>query len=293
MNGTTQSFIYEDNLFRTSGGEDFIPRLWATRAIGHLLREIRLHGEDRELVQSVINLSTRYGIITPYTSYLIEEDDIFAQTARGGVTEEVIVIEGEPVEVTRIVTESVMVEVPAEEAAAVADMAEAEVASSVKSMPSNGGGTVEGDGFTVSSEQMVQIVGNKTFILRHGVWMDTAFDADSQTPQTVGFASDNYFDLLSAAPEVGEYLAVGPQVLFVHDGVAYEVVEGDGQAELLLPETIGVGESDAGDGNGATAVSSSTSTSPSINWLVILAGFAAGALIIPIAIRMIVGSKKA
>ena len=77
VNGQPQTFVYEDNVFRQSGGDAFIPRLWATRAIGHLLNEIRLHGESPELVQSIVNLSIRYGIITPYTSYLIEEDDIF------------------------------------------------------------------------------------------------------------------------------------------------------------------------------------------------------------------------
>jgi Ca-activated chloride channel family protein len=77
VNGEAKTFVYEDQFFRLRSGDDFIPRLWATRAIGHLLTEIRLHGENPELVQSVVNLSIRYGIITPYTSYLIEEDDIF------------------------------------------------------------------------------------------------------------------------------------------------------------------------------------------------------------------------
>ena len=40
---------------------------------------LTLRVEDPELVQSVINLSVRYGIITPYTSFLIEEDDMFRQ----------------------------------------------------------------------------------------------------------------------------------------------------------------------------------------------------------------------
>jgi len=79
-NGRAQSFAYPDQAFRADGGEAFIPRLWATRAIGHLMQQIRLRGEDPELVQSVVSLSTRYGIITPYTSFLIEEDDIIAQS---------------------------------------------------------------------------------------------------------------------------------------------------------------------------------------------------------------------
>ena len=57
-------------------------RLWATRRIGDLLNTIRLNGESEELVDSVVNLSIRYGIITPYTSFLIEEDDILSQRGR-------------------------------------------------------------------------------------------------------------------------------------------------------------------------------------------------------------------
>ena len=54
---------------------DFIPRLWATRRIGYLMGEIRLNGERDELVEEIIRLSTEYGIMTPYTSYLVVERD--------------------------------------------------------------------------------------------------------------------------------------------------------------------------------------------------------------------------
>src|SRR5207253_2357129 len=51
----------------------FIPRLWASRKIGNLLEEIRLHGENAELKDEVIRLSKEFGIPTPYTSILVEE----------------------------------------------------------------------------------------------------------------------------------------------------------------------------------------------------------------------------
>ena len=53
---------------------DFIPRLWATRRVGYLLDEIRLHGKSKELEEEVTELARQYGIVTPYTSYLIVED---------------------------------------------------------------------------------------------------------------------------------------------------------------------------------------------------------------------------
>ena len=44
--------------------------------IGYLLNQIRLHGENRETIDEVVNLSIRYGIITPYTTFLVEEPEI-------------------------------------------------------------------------------------------------------------------------------------------------------------------------------------------------------------------------
>ncbi len=227
VNGREQRFEYEDNVFRRSGGQDFIPRLWATRAIGHLLTQIRLHGEDPELVQSVIDLSIRYGIITPYTSYLIEEDDIFSQMGRDVIAEEAM---EEIVELEREVTGERAVEAAAEEA----DMAAAEAPLAPAPMAT----VVADDGSVQTVGEVVQMVGSKTFVMRDGIWIDTVFDSDSHIPEQVGFASDAYFELLSAAPELGQYLALGSRVLVVHDGVAYEVVEGEGSTTVTLP-TIG------------------------------------------------------
>jgi Ca-activated chloride channel family protein len=56
-------------------GNGFIPRLWATRRVGYLLDEIRLHGDSQELRDEVVELARAYGIVTPYTSYLIVEDE--------------------------------------------------------------------------------------------------------------------------------------------------------------------------------------------------------------------------
>jgi len=53
----------------------FIPRLWATRRVGWLLDEIRMHGESAELRDEIVRLAREHGIVTPYTSYLILEDE--------------------------------------------------------------------------------------------------------------------------------------------------------------------------------------------------------------------------
>ena len=55
-------------------GKDFVEQLWARRKVGYLLDQIRVNGEKKELVDEVVLLAKRYGITTPYTSYLVVPD---------------------------------------------------------------------------------------------------------------------------------------------------------------------------------------------------------------------------
>jgi Ca-activated chloride channel family protein len=75
VNGATRKFTYEVDFPRRNDEHEFIPRLWATRRVGYLLDEIRLHGENAELKDEVTELARKYGIVTPYTAYLIVEDE--------------------------------------------------------------------------------------------------------------------------------------------------------------------------------------------------------------------------
>src|SRR5262249_17756598 len=75
VNGEKKKFSYDLNFPEHADEHDFIPRLWATRRVGYLLDEIRLHGENAELKDEVTDLARKYGIVTPYTAYLIVEDE--------------------------------------------------------------------------------------------------------------------------------------------------------------------------------------------------------------------------
>jgi Ca-activated chloride channel family protein len=75
VNGATRKFTYELTFPGSEAEHEFIPRLWATRRVGYLLDEIRLHGENSELRDEVTELARKYGIVTPYTAYLIVEDE--------------------------------------------------------------------------------------------------------------------------------------------------------------------------------------------------------------------------
>lgn len=75
VNGVPRKFTYEVKFPRAADDQEFIPRLWAMRRVGYLLDEIRLHGENGELRDEVTDLARKYGIVTPYTAYLIVEDE--------------------------------------------------------------------------------------------------------------------------------------------------------------------------------------------------------------------------
>jgi Ca-activated chloride channel family protein len=51
----------------------FVEKIWATRRIGELIDQIDLNGNNRELTDELVQLSLKYGILTPYTSFLADE----------------------------------------------------------------------------------------------------------------------------------------------------------------------------------------------------------------------------
>ncbi|MBM4069301.1 MAG: VWA domain-containing protein [Planctomycetes bacterium] len=79
-----REFVYEVAFAdKTPEDKPFVEDLWARRKVGFLLEQIRRNGEKKELVEEVVTLAKRYGITTPYTSYLIVPDS--ATPIAGGI----------------------------------------------------------------------------------------------------------------------------------------------------------------------------------------------------------------
>ncbi|MBI3892912.1 MAG: VWA domain-containing protein, partial [Candidatus Wallbacteria bacterium] len=75
VNGKKVEYSYDAKFPKEELEREFIPRLWATRRVGYLLEEIRKNGEQAELKDEVIQLARKYGIVTPYTSYLVVDEN--------------------------------------------------------------------------------------------------------------------------------------------------------------------------------------------------------------------------
>lgn len=218
VNGETQTFMYDGLDFPGNAGggsgtdaEVFIPRLWATRRIGALLDQIRLQGENSELVDSVVRLSIRYGIITPYTSFLIQEDDIFSQTGRNMIMQEA--------------EDSMDLAFGQSAGAAAVDAAEAISGARSAEAPAAMPTAMQNKaGEFVDTREVIRQVRDKTFVFRDGVWIDTVYDPETMTTEVITFLSDQYFDLVGTNPVLGDYFGLGQQVIVVIDGLVYEVV---------------------------------------------------------------------
>lgn len=74
--GETRTITFPANFVEKSNDESFgfVEKLWATRRIGEIIDELDLKGHNQELVDELVQLSIKHGILTPYTSFLADEN---------------------------------------------------------------------------------------------------------------------------------------------------------------------------------------------------------------------------
>jgi Ca-activated chloride channel family protein len=230
-----RSFAYENLRFPSNSDDnDFLPRLWATRRVGWLMEQIRTNGEQKELRDEIVDLGTRYGIVTPYTSYLALEANTTAEDAMqiapgsggmrrsragaGASNRRVTDLNAPPPAATPIPMMSQQNTAPAaapkvsgagavRESVSVSKMKDAERAD------------------TQGRSSAVRNVGGKTFYLREGeVWTDAEFKQGAKLAETsVPFGGEAYFDLLKREPKLADYFALGERVVVVFKGRVYRV----------------------------------------------------------------------
>jgi Ca-activated chloride channel family protein len=213
VNGEPREYRYTDLGLRDRGGEPFVARLWASRKIGALMEQVRREGPTPEVVQAIVDLSLRYGIVTPYTAYLVEEPQAMA-----------------PVE-------GPMAPVPA--AAGVGGggaggdayaYAEDEAARQA-AMPASGEAAVAASksqndmqtATTVGEATQARYVAGKTFVQQGWAtttdgavvpfWVDVAYRPEMEM-LWVAFGDEAYFSL-AADPTMAQWLSLGPEIVVV------------------------------------------------------------------------------
>jgi Ca-activated chloride channel family protein len=174
------------------------------------MEQIRSNGEQQELRDEIVDLGTRYGIVTPYTSYLALEPVAVPDDVTSGNRDKRGFMGGNVSNAPS----------PAKAAEARASTGAGAVYQSKRAREQQEMIRVDKD----SASYAIKNIGGKTFYLREGVWTDSELKADSTLPETtIKFGSDEYFALLKQIPRLGEFFSLGERVVVVFEGRIYRV----------------------------------------------------------------------
>lgn len=73
VNGAQKSYAFPVKFAEAEADHTYLPRLWAMRRIGHLTEVAQENGNNPEVVDEIVALSKKHGIISAYTSFLVTE----------------------------------------------------------------------------------------------------------------------------------------------------------------------------------------------------------------------------
>lgn len=209
VEGAEQKFDFPAKLVEQSTDQSygFVEKLWAMRRIGQLIDELDLNGRNDELIKELVELSARHGILTPYTSFLADDDARPGDLAATNIESNARRARHE----LRRLAET--------DGLAAFSQREAKQGLMDAFMPAPAEAPAGEDGFVAGTllrdidkdedvrVDAVQIVGGKTLYRRGNVWY--AYDAAKQDLEEVGDKvkvikrfSKEYFDLVRRNPSV-------------------------------------------------------------------------------------------
>ena len=237
------SFGAEFGSSTDSANAAFVGNLWAARHVADLLDTIRIDGASPERVRTVTEVATRWGIVTPYTSFLVtpegqgeedeggegdgEEEEPEFEPMRhhisGGVRSERLMeaVSDEsykPAPLAAVRREAAPKASRKAEAAAATPAAEVGRQAVEDSLARNRSrSSLRAEGATSS-----RFASGRSFSRRGEVWVEAGLGNRSPDRRIVAW-SQAYFELLRSHPELREALALGERVVLSVGGEVVEV----------------------------------------------------------------------
>lgn len=227
INGEIRRYEYHATFAKSNIRREFIPPLWAARAVGYLLDQIRLHGESEELKAEIISLAKAFGIVTPYTSYLIVEDETAAVARRELPLLHQLLRE-------KMAPEDAFAQAMGRakrgfraESGALSIRSSEEIQSLSGALRPPEGAPARGQGEHRPGPGMqIRRVNGRAFYRSGGCWVDPAVQHHPDAPVVrIPFAGDTYFELLRNNPQLSKLLSLGKNLRFWLDGKIYEIYE--------------------------------------------------------------------
>jgi len=206
--GKNAQFTYNPSFETRSPDETnaFVARLWATRRIGEIIDDLDLHGRNKELIDELVGLSQKYGILTPYTSFLTEDNVRLTSRAANNLSA-----------TDALSTQMVMVtgQSAVEQRQLKARLQNASVAAVAPPPPPG----------RPADQAKIQQIGQKVFFRQGRVWQDSTVTAkqSAHTIHVVQFSKE-FFDLAAAhGGAMAQYLALDEPVVLNLGSQTYEI----------------------------------------------------------------------
>ena len=192
----------------------FIPRLWATQRLGWLAAEKRRAGASREIDDEIRALGERYAIPTEFTSYLVLEPGMVAQSPgdlRRQTSPRLMAKRGDATQ-----TGGSSVAAPS-----VGSFDAAKSSSEQRAVRSLEDANVSA---AASNSSLSRRVGDRIMMLVDSVWTDARYTSDRKTVKVRAY-SEAWFTLARELPGLADVFAIGDRVIVAGKGVAIEIVE--------------------------------------------------------------------
>lgn len=253
-NGVSQKFVVPVSFPKQDVQQPFVARLWASRRVAYLLDEIRLHGENSELKNEATDLAREFGLVTPYTAYLILEDeqrrnvsvenqvmrDFNKDTSAQTRAKEAYSLfkssssGSEAVGVARAQNKmKASAQVDNALASSNSEVSKAwNVAASVASPTPSGGyrasvaPSADVTSRLVQYTQKTRYVSDRAFFQNGSQWVDSNVSRQNYAKNIrLKFGSPEYFDFVSNHPEAQQYLALGQNVKVALNDTVYDIYD--------------------------------------------------------------------
>lgn len=257
VDGGDVEFAFEGTLANESidSTYTFVERIWATRRIGEIVDCLDLEGPNDELMNELLELSKKHGIMTPYTSFLADDSVALDATAANArqTARNFQELASQTSNMTGFAQRSLKQALRrADNLALEADATTADGSFPTRSLASAPAPTLnffasrrressptpsdapalnavsEGaESASSSPREKVRNIAGKTFYFKGGRWIDAALDAKSQAerkPIVVQQFDDAYFELVGKlGREFSQYLVFDEPTTLEFRGQVYQI----------------------------------------------------------------------
>ncbi|MFI5346869.1 MAG: VIT domain-containing protein [Elusimicrobiota bacterium] len=236
--GRDVRFSYPVDLPAEQTRNAFLPRLWAGQKIAHELDALRLSGRpaDAEAVASIVKLAKKYGIVTPYTSFLVTEEGADRRMAEEQGRRRFEIMSRNALDsgfaggagtAAAAQADSLSLKKMSGSVSAARGFSMAAPAAALQAFEQEARADLKAKGrATVETKT----IGDKTFYKRGATWTDADAETDaasSRAKVVLKARGAEYFDALAKSPELARWFALGDDVAVLWRGTVYRVVSAE------------------------------------------------------------------